>query len=580
MSAMARRDASAPSIRRLLLRLVLIVYVPALVAAVGLAALETQGRLESARRDLVARNVELGRAMRYRIEELLSQLRGLAQQVPADDAGWKYFHDLATRSAGSAGMDAIVLLRPDGTPVLDTRVAWGDPLPGPAPGARQPPPKIDGRAHLETRVDAAPHRVVITATVPAIGDSGALYQVRGTLDAAQLQNLLHATPPGWIAGLVDADGVVVARTPTIENAVGRLATGNLLARIAAQEQDVFESFTFDRIPVLTSFRTSPSVRWTAVMSVPRHTLYAPVWTRGAWFAGGAAAVLTIALLAAARLQRSIVRTIETLAEGAVTPAGSIEAPLAFREAQQVRERLRGNAERLAATAQQVVDRINAQYQRRLMQQMDQRQAQIAAELHDHVGSSLAGISLLLAHLRKQVGPPGQALLGDILRQVDRTAQGVREISRGIMPAGEQQGGLPPAIEQLVMELSRRDAIDCDFRWRGDFTLLAAESAGHLYRIVQEAVANSLRHGASTRVRIALAATHGRYRLTIDDNGVGYGSDPHSPLQPGMGLKSMRARAMALDGGIEFTRSPLGGSRVRVTWPHAGRSRAAVGEPVS
>jgi signal transduction histidine kinase len=112
------------------------------------------------------------------------------------------------------------------------------------------------------------------------------------------------------------------------------------------------------------------------------------------------------------------------------------------------------------------------------------------------------------------------------------------------------------------------------RARGGFTAIDAETGTHLFRIVQEAAANAIRHGHATELRIVLTEWRGSWRLSVSDDGSGCDFDALSGAHPGLGLRSMQARARAIGGELQLGRSPEGGSRVRVTW-RAGRSPGLV-----
>jgi signal transduction histidine kinase len=558
--------AALPTIRRLLVRLVLFVYLPALVAVMAMVALETRNRLDAAKESLLERTQLVSRSMRLRIDGIQSHLERLAQEIPADDGDWRAFDDDARRTAVAADLDAIILHRPDGSQVINTHLPWGAPLPRHTPQELMPATKTGRRSVIGLTPGPLSGRLLVAASLPVVRQGRLVYEITGAFNAASLQDLLAQTPPQWTAAIVDARGVTVARAPAPESYVGRMVTDELRQHALGSEQGVYRMKSLDGVAAFTAFLTPPSVGWTVVTSVPRNVLYAPVYLHAAWLAIGAAVLLAVALWVAAELAASIVRTVEALAAEAEGWDGSLMGALAFREAERLHRRLRSNARKLA-DARRELERIDAQYQRRLIKQTHRHQARIASDLHDDVGSSLAGITLLLEHLRPTIDPPAGPALDHILQQVTRTAQRVRAISRGLLPAGEQQGGLPAAIEQLVADLFGAGEVRCDFHWRGDFGEVPAEGATHLYRIAQEALANSVRHGGAKRLRIMLAAVHGRCRLTLDDDGSGFAGDPGAALQQGAGLKFMRARTLAVDGEIDFGRSPLGGARVRVTWPH-------------
>lgn len=213
----------------------------------------------------------------------------------------------------------------------------------------------------------------------------------------------------------------------------------------------------------------------------------------------------------------------------------------------------------------------------LFRQSEMRLAAIARELHDAVGSSLAGVSLLLATARSFAREPeSAALLARSQKQVTMITQQVRQISRGMLPAGQDRGALLAALEHFAAEMNGVARVRCTVRSRGDFEQVPAEAGNHLYRIVQEATTNALRHGKATQVRITLVRGAVRSRLTIQDNGNGRAGQRQG-VAPGMGIRSMRARSEAIGGSFVITPHPGCGTRVQVTWNIASETPARQAE---
>lgn len=218
-------------------------------------------------------------------------------------------------------------------------------------------------------------------------------------------------------------------------------------------------------------------------------------------------------------------------------------------------------------AHEEVERLHRRFHRSLMRQVDVRQGEIARELHDAVGSSLAGISLLLGGGRALANDARlAALLQKAQEQVAGAAERLRRISRGLMPAGSDAGALLPALEQFAQDIGELQGVTCTVRWRGEFTDVSPTVGGHLFRIVQEATANALRHGRAKHLRLRLAQAERACSLTISDDGAGCDFRVLPRSHPGIGLQSMEARAGAIDGKLEIRCAGSGGCTVRVCWP--------------
>ena len=211
-------------------------------------------------------------------------------------------------------------------------------------------------------------------------------------------------------------------------------------------------------------------------------------------------------------------------------------------------------------------------QHALLKDAEARQAEMARELHDGVGATLAGVNMLLGTARSFTREPeAAALIATSQEQVAKITQQIRQLSRGIMPAGQARGGLVPALEHFALEMSAIRGVRCTVCSRGSFDDIPAREGGHLFRVVQEATNNALRHGRARRIRITLAQVNGWRRLTIVDDG--HGCDVASALgrSAGFGTRSMRARAQEIGAAFRMDARKGRGTRVQLAWkcaPHA------------
>lgn len=206
----------------------------------------------------------------------------------------------------------------------------------------------------------------------------------------------------------------------------------------------------------------------------------------------------------------------------------------------------------------------------LLHEAESREAAIARELHDGVGSSLAGVSLLLGTAQSFTREPeALALLHKAQEQVAALSQQVRQISRGMMPAGQVRGALLPALEHFAAGMNGLQGMRCTVKSRGNFSDVSPATGGHLFRTVQEATANALRHGGARSVRITLSRAGSCCRLTISDDGTGCSPEVLRMPGAGMGIQSMQARAKEIGGRLGILAAPRGGLKVQVTWSAGG-----------
>lgn len=209
----------------------------------------------------------------------------------------------------------------------------------------------------------------------------------------------------------------------------------------------------------------------------------------------------------------------------------------------------------------------------LLAEMQARQEEIARELHDSVASSLAGVSLLIGGAQALADSSTVPLLSRAQLQIRDAAEQVRKISRGVLT---DLGSAPllVCLEQIAHDVCSSGVVDCQVRERGDAPEQSAAVRTNVYRIVQEAVSNAIRHGHARHIRITLLhARDGQSRIVVRDDGTGCDFAGVPREHPGVGLQSMRARAGAIGGVLRLQGRAQGGCAVRVTWRNDGRTAA-------
>ena len=186
---------------------------------------------------------------------------------------------------------------------------------------------------------------------------------------------------------------------------------------------------------------------------------------------------------------------------------------------------------------------------------------LARDLHDTVKQKAFALNLQLATARRVIG---EAQGAERLEQAQRLTQQIQQELAQILDELRASDGELPLIERLrqrAIEWSHTSGLMPAFAL-DDLPPLPGQQEESLLRIVDEALANILRHAGATRVEIALRREADRVRLVIADNGRGIAADRVS----GMGLGNMRERAESLPGGrFELDSSDGKGTRVAVSF---------------
>ena len=199
--------------------------------------------------------------------------------------------------------------------------------------------------------------------------------------------------------------------------------------------------------------------------------------------------------------------------------------------------LKREIERRKGLEQEVIEISNLTMQR------------IGQDLHDDLCQHLAGIAMYASVLRGGLSAHDPAAVESIEQIGNLLADSIartKQIARGLYPAGLEEHGLAAAVEELVEAARRSHPATVDLRVSPDFLLPDTDRALQVYRILQEALSNALKHSGSDRVDVRLySEPHGGNGkgLSIVAEVTDYGAGiPHQVTGKGMGLRIMRYRA--------------------------------------
>ena len=196
------------------------------------------------------------------------------------------------------------------------------------------------------------------------------------------------------------------------------------------------------------------------------------------------------------------------------------------------------------------------------------QERMGRELHDSLGPNLAALRYAASFLASDLRPRDPAAaakaeqIGELAGHAVRLA---RDLARGIVPALSDAASLSLALRELARTTSSLARMAVTFHETGGTQSLAPEECLHVYRIVQEALTNATKHGAATKVTIALSRNEEALRVTVADDGKGMAPPLNGPR--GMGLDSMRFRAQALRGELKIDSQPGEGTIVSCDIPN-------------
>ncbi|MGH8253921.1 MAG: PAS domain-containing protein [Steroidobacteraceae bacterium] len=205
-----------------------------------------------------------------------------------------------------------------------------------------------------------------------------------------------------------------------------------------------------------------------------------------------------------------------------------------------------------------------QLEREVLDIANRERHRLGTDLHDGLGQELTGVALMLRSVSTRLGresPVAVPQIDGIVGLVNHAIESTRAMARGLAPVSIDQGGLGSALAELTSRSRAAYGVQVRLRRTASADLqIAEDTAIHLYRITQEAINNSIRHGRAARVQVTLRERAGRLELSVSDDGVGL-AEGHAQGR-GMGLKIMRYRARMIGGTIEIRRRRVGGTRVK------------------
>jgi signal transduction histidine kinase len=206
--------------------------------------------------------------------------------------------------------------------------------------------------------------------------------------------------------------------------------------------------------------------------------------------------------------------------------------------------------------------------RRLIEAQEQERARLARELHDDLGQRIAMLAMDFAHLAETIPNPSsgtQALMAAMEAQVAGLGKVVQAISHRLHSAKLDYIGLPAAAAHFCSELASQHRINVEYVHEGVPADLPRDVALNLFRVLQEALSNAVKHAGAGHYTVTLRGTVDDVRLEVRDDGCGF--DVASAMKgSGLGLLSMQER-LSLVNGEAVIESHVGrGTRVRARAP--------------
>lgn len=197
---------------------------------------------------------------------------------------------------------------------------------------------------------------------------------------------------------------------------------------------------------------------------------------------------------------------------------------------------------------------------------DEERKRVAHEIHDELGQVLTALKLGISTLRLQFGQENPALSGrlqELIGLADRCIQDVRNVAYSLRPAALDLG-IVSALEWLASEFERHTGLVCRLDLPPATPVLNEQHAMALFRVAQEGLTNVARHSEARKANISLDCEAGVCRLSLTDDGKGFG--PSSVGGKSLGLFGMQERVNRLGGTLTVESAPGQGTRISAILP--------------
>ncbi|HEY8406876.1 MAG TPA: GAF domain-containing protein [Gaiellaceae bacterium] len=209
----------------------------------------------------------------------------------------------------------------------------------------------------------------------------------------------------------------------------------------------------------------------------------------------------------------------------------------------------------AAVAVDLSRRVAQDALRRIVAAQELERRRLARELHDETGQALTSILLGLRTIESAETPDDVKGAADELRElVLSTLHDVRRLAVELRPKALDDFGLEPALERLTTTFAEQTGLIVDYHARIP-ERLPTDVETALYRIVQEALTNIVKHAQATRVSVVVTRQRNSVKAVIEDDGVGF--EQEETREDGLGLLGMRERLQLVGG--RFTIESAAGS---------------------
>jgi len=205
--------------------------------------------------------------------------------------------------------------------------------------------------------------------------------------------------------------------------------------------------------------------------------------------------------------------------------------------------------------------------RKLIESQEQERVRIGRELHDDIGQRLAmsAIELQQVHADPAVLPEVRSRMGELQKQISEIAVDVQSLSHELHSSKLEYLGVVFAMKSFCKEFGEQHKVEIDFQTHDLPSPVPPDISLCLFRVLQEALHNSVKHSGVRRFEARLWGTSGQIDLMVQDSGVGFDSEAAKKSR-GLGLISMQERVKLVKGTFSIESQPRRGTTIHARVP--------------
>jgi len=267
-------------------------------------------------------------------------------------------------------------------------------------------------------------------------------------------------------------------------------------------------------------------------------------------------------------ERTQLLTLSFLLWTAVVMALAVRLQLLYNRRCRILEKAAA-AQREAARAQHAEITMRRTHTRELMLAQERDRQRLAGELHDSVGQHLTMLRTHALQVKRAAGSEEAREHADALVDLASEAiEEVRAVAHNLRPVHLEELGLSTALTVMLERIELSSGLAVNSRIENIDDLLQGESAVHVYRIVQEATSNVLRHAGASSLWVDVIHHEKEVEISIRDDGRGIDESP-GPDLPGLGMTSISERSEILGARLDVSANDPQGTRLQIHIPRSG-----------